>query len=1082
MATDMNFIESSASSAYELSTANRGVIYQNLVTYELIRPNINIGFGFDLRGDRPAIIGSVRKHSIADYVGLSEGDLVISINNKKVTDLDHDQVVRLVGLSKHKLILQVTKINFPKSTRNGNLINMNMHDNINALKIGKHSSSGNSSKKKTKKKLVKENLIYSKETLKNKYSNNTKTTEEDEEDSDYDFFVQTGRRRHNYKAGYYSNKNENKKKGVNVHVSEPNLIKMKNVNTQQNNALKKVPNLNVKEDDDDDDDDDEEDEYDQMYERCEMEEDEDYTEDTEDTEDTTEDCYSISNKHFSEQKYAQNVAKIPPPSLTSTFQLKYDQPLPSVNKTNFSIESSDNEVDYLNQKNGVHQYVNNNDIKRCYKLSYDQTDEVNMKPNSSNIAKIANIKHFNSEIMTNGSQSNLINNNSTGKQLNVNDLYAILKPVIKPHVYDAMSFYISKNQLHSSSFNVVYLANILIPYDTLSNASKLTSIRTLIESFLYRKISPQTNLSFADVYSSNNDLFKTSSSINLKVNMENIKLISIDNKSLSVEDVKCRIYNFSEIAFCGKIKDNRQFFALIILSNTKLSHCLIFRYLNSMNKNVPLEMLLNEIARIYRNQDFVFNHINPNDNSNFNDESSSISLNSTSDYLNMPLVDKNLNLAPTTTTKVNATNTMNGPASLGVHSPCSSSCSSSSLYVSNLNYEVINNISVSQPPDTSIKLMHMKSNEMLTINNFNKENFSVEFKCDEKKSEDFKSNVQNFDLASKRLHKDKLVSTASSSSSSTATITTSLITTRDTPKKVSKTNRHKLSPDLKEICKHSGGKNTNSNSSFQIDPIKSGLNSSELAVQLSCTSQTKQTENHLLFNDNEILKTIEIETNKNAQKNKQNFQQREQKTSDSRVTTNQSKNSIDFSTTNTAIVSGYSNSKFSLNSLNNRLSLKFSSSSSTKSKTKSSQPFQFLRSKPPLNPQGSTGTSLPLNSKENKISNSPKHEQFYDATQVLNSIESSSNKTEPSVEPEKLTDIRPQPASNNGTSRLSYPVLNLNSNTQSKSTAKRLLFNLLASVNNTNQKSSESSIKSKMPHLHQQRRLSDFHRPTKVSA
>jgi hypothetical protein len=54
--------------------------------------------------------GSVRKFSIAEQAGLKEGDLVISINNKKVTDLDHDQVVRLVGLSKNKLILQVTKI------------------------------------------------------------------------------------------------------------------------------------------------------------------------------------------------------------------------------------------------------------------------------------------------------------------------------------------------------------------------------------------------------------------------------------------------------------------------------------------------------------------------------------------------------------------------------------------------------------------------------------------------------------------------------------------------------------------------------------------------------------------------------------------------------------------------------------------------------------------------------------------------------------------------------------------------------------------------------------------------------------
>ena len=85
--------------------------FQNLITYELHRCSSSGGFGFDLKGDRPAIIGSVRKSSIAEQAGLREGDLVISINNKKVTDIDHDQVVRHVGLSKHKLILQVTKLN-----------------------------------------------------------------------------------------------------------------------------------------------------------------------------------------------------------------------------------------------------------------------------------------------------------------------------------------------------------------------------------------------------------------------------------------------------------------------------------------------------------------------------------------------------------------------------------------------------------------------------------------------------------------------------------------------------------------------------------------------------------------------------------------------------------------------------------------------------------------------------------------------------------------------------------------------------------------------------------------------------------
>jgi hypothetical protein len=48
----------------------------------------------------------------------TEGDLVISINNNKVTDLHHDQVVALVSQSKSRLIIQVTKIKNKRSILN----------------------------------------------------------------------------------------------------------------------------------------------------------------------------------------------------------------------------------------------------------------------------------------------------------------------------------------------------------------------------------------------------------------------------------------------------------------------------------------------------------------------------------------------------------------------------------------------------------------------------------------------------------------------------------------------------------------------------------------------------------------------------------------------------------------------------------------------------------------------------------------------------------------------------------------------------------------------------------------------------
>lgn len=80
-----------------------------IITYELERKSINTGFGFDLKGDRPCIISAVHPGTIAYQSGLTEGDLVIAINNRKCTDLDHQHVVSLISRCKHKLVLKVTK-------------------------------------------------------------------------------------------------------------------------------------------------------------------------------------------------------------------------------------------------------------------------------------------------------------------------------------------------------------------------------------------------------------------------------------------------------------------------------------------------------------------------------------------------------------------------------------------------------------------------------------------------------------------------------------------------------------------------------------------------------------------------------------------------------------------------------------------------------------------------------------------------------------------------------------------------------------------------------------------------------------
>jgi hypothetical protein len=278
-------------------------------------------------------------------------------------------------------------------------------------------------------------------------------------------------------------------------------------------------------------------------------------------------------------------------------------------------------------------------------------------------------------------------------QLNVNDLYAILKPVIKPYLFD------QKRSQQNNSFNLLYLGSILIPYDTLSNASKLTSIRNLIEYFLIKNNSLPANntdsncstgsldsgLSFHElteeikVLKSTAVSYTNASIVNLKVSADRVRL---SNKTLSLIKLneaikKCNTeidtsvisrlvedceqnetknsvyYSKSEIAFCGKIKENKKFFALVILSNTQekeatstdlennsaenlnlalfdsnisksssiSSSCLVFRYLNIVNsKKSSIDCLLNEISHIYRDQDCVFikNQLNNNNNENKN--------------------------------------------------------------------------------------------------------------------------------------------------------------------------------------------------------------------------------------------------------------------------------------------------------------------------------------------------------------------------------------------------------------------------------------------------------------------------------
>lgn len=333
----MNYSQDTTSSLSELPISQDH--FENLVTYELVRASINSGFGFDLKGDRPCVIGTVRKGSIADQVGLQEGDVVIAINNKKVTEYDHDQVVRLVGMSKNKLVVQVTKIKIsPKVYK----IKKPKSSGYKATTIGiaPHFYPGSSRKKSRSRRKM--NTTHSSQSTASSsgfgpdLTTNTKTTEDDEDESDLEFYYGTngssGRRRkhhhqplHHHKARIYSRKPKR--------------------------AVRSVPQAVTNS------------EYVEFYEIEDVETD---TEDTEDTEENLVDfkipkpSRKIRNNNYigCKQKVPISAKKIayqqlkksrkeldpssmPPPVLTSTFHLNTKEKI--VN--NVSIESSELEYE-----------------------------------------------------------------------------------------------------------------------------------------------------------------------------------------------------------------------------------------------------------------------------------------------------------------------------------------------------------------------------------------------------------------------------------------------------------------------------------------------------------------------------------------------------------------------------------------------------------------------------------------------------------------------------------------------------------------------------------------------------------------
>lgn len=789
------------------------------------------------------------------------------------------------------------------------------------------------------------------------------------------------------------------------------------------------------------------------------------------------------------------------------------------------------------------------------------------------------------------------------------------------------------------------MGSILIPYNTLKDASKLTSIRNLIEYFLNRNNpTPNINESNCSAFSLSNSASSsfsqantnelnedlriikassagsTSSIVSIKIGAESIRLANKSVSVLKLNEIVCKnklnksgsiidesqtnesfyentseslvklindecetgeassvSYAKSEIAFCGRIKENKQFFALVILStpskadrsqpdednlnlalfdskvskasSVSSSSCLVFRYLNSINsKPNSIDALLNEISYLYRHQDCVF--IRTHHKSNSDQQMDGASPKSASNRSTVPFSPgSNSNEAYQLYSNKKPLGNFIRPEVDNV--------------INNLNYEILpaQHTNEAHKPIKRMNSNYLSINDGAILikktndiyfNNNNKENY--ELVKSSSSSNDCKLDMIELNAKASETNYEDVGKPANGSSSSSSKkggkLKDKLITTPkskskaknkmgklglvDSKKQQAKSNKklklNKNGNDEEEDDDDeegaTGAENeqavaTNNNNNNQIKLIKENIanlfvskkshhsnnnnnndsndTSSNYDTNSSNTGSSNQPQNnaHLLLDDSELLRTIEYETNKNAQLQQQESHKLSQMTVS--LHSNASSNNSETAANKAATITQTTSSKFSLNSLNNRLSMKFSSASSSTTSSssasnsiklkKSSQAFQFLRSKPPIHSTNEPNRTSP-NPRQSKCDG----EFFADANQFLNAIELQ-QQTESSA-------IKPTNSATSSSSRLSYPFSHFqnsngneeasaaaptsnNQTTATKSTAKRLLFGLIGSshANDSNKHLLKLQQQhQQQQHSFQQRRLSDYHRPTKVGA
>ena len=483
-------------------------IYHNLKTVELIRGRY--GYGFDLKGDRPSIVGSIRKNSPADLNGLKEGDLVIAINNTKVTDLDHDQVVRLIGQSKTNLILQVTKV-------------------------------------LNKQQQQQQPQLY----------NNTITT--------------TGSNIHNYEILYDHQQQQlpqqpiNTKKSKIFYYNNSNYDFYLNGKSTVENKQQQPQLINYDEEDEEEE---EEDDYDEDF---------DHNEEIlnnnniidESIDSSEEDDCSMQPFYVHKLKPFTNISNNNnggDAAENRNLKKKFKQ-MPTATTTTISQQQI-----FLNQQQQLQ-------IQQ-FKLAKSQEKKIQVASKN----RLSMIVQQQPLVVNNQGKSAAAANKAN--YLNVNDLYAILSPIIKPFTYNHK---IIETSTSNYIFNCNYIGTVHIPYDTLNNALKLSSIRSSIEYFLS---TPSSNKSAS---------LEEQKNVCLSIYRDSLMI----RETVNQQQFMC--FTSTQIGFCGKIKQLNDYFAIIIMSLDQMtsSSCLLFRlYSNEVQK---LDLILNLISKIYRNQNYVFN-------------------------------------------------------------------------------------------------------------------------------------------------------------------------------------------------------------------------------------------------------------------------------------------------------------------------------------------------------------------------------------------------------------------------------------------------------------------------------------------